>query len=60
MPIRRIRVRLHGSEYATLARLAEESGRTFNDVMRDALHLHAEDWSAQRRLPWWRRVLRWT
>ncbi|MGW7255902.1 ribbon-helix-helix protein, CopG family [Streptomyces sp. NPDC054834] len=46
MTIRRIRVRLWESEFETLARLAEESGRTFNDVMRDALRLHAEDYNA--------------
>ncbi|MFF4547462.1 ribbon-helix-helix protein, CopG family [Streptomyces sp. NPDC001406] len=39
--IRRIRVRLWESEFETLARLAKESGRTFNDVMRDALREHA-------------------
>ncbi|WP_367669110.1 ribbon-helix-helix domain-containing protein [Streptomyces sp. DT2A-34] len=46
MTIRRIRVRLWESEFETLARLAEESGRTFNDVMRDALRQHAEEYDS--------------
>ncbi|MFE4577327.1 ribbon-helix-helix protein, CopG family [Streptomyces chartreusis] len=41
--IRRIRVRLHEDEHAQLARLSAESGRTYNDVMREALRRLAED-----------------
>jgi predicted DNA-binding protein len=46
MTIRRIRVRLWEEEFETLARLAEESERTFNDVVRDALRQHAEDYES--------------
>jgi hypothetical protein len=43
MAIQRIRVRLHADEWAELQRLAAESGRTYNDLMREALRRLAEN-----------------
>jgi predicted transcriptional regulator len=42
LAVQRIRVRLHADEWARLQRLAGESGRTVNQIMRDALREHAD------------------
>ncbi|MFF8942563.1 ribbon-helix-helix protein, CopG family [Streptomyces sp. NPDC014864] len=41
--IRRIRVRLHEDEHALLVRLSTKSGRSYNDLMREALRRLADD-----------------